>query len=365
MIRIEQGGAFANLVLPPMLDRSELQAADRRFVTELVYGTTRMKRACDHLVDRFLLGPVDDQVRAALRLGAYQLAFLATPPHAAVAATVGAVNGKPKGLVNAVLRRVAEAPIEYPDRAVELSYPAWLVEHLAEWMGAETADSALVAMNRPARTTVRDDGYVQDRASQLVVEAVEAGPGDLVVDLCAAPGGKATGVAATGATVVAGDRRASRVGLVVDNVARLGLATGAVLPVVADGRRTPLADGVADRVLVDAPCSGLGSLRRRPDARWRVEPEAPARLAELQEELVDEAVRLLRPGGLLVYSVCTFGSAEGREVIDRATARHGLTPTPMPDAPWREHDGMAVLVPDSTDDSDGMMLARLRSVGTR
>lgn len=365
MVRIETGGAYANLVLPAMLDDSSLRGDDRRFVTELVYGTTRMKRACDHLVDRFLLGPADDRVRAALRIGAYQLAFLGTPTHAAVSATVGAVGGPARGLVNAVLRRVAEAPVEYPDEATRLSYPDWVVAELTRFLGPERAERALEAMNRPAPTMVRDDGYVQDRASQLVVEAVGAQPGELVVDLCAAPGGKATGIAASGATVVAADRRMSRVGLVVDNVRQLGLddetpdgeQAGRVIPLVGDGRAVPLADGVADRVLVDAPCSGLGSLRRRPDARWRIEPEAPARLAELQGDLLDAAVRLLKPGGLLIYSVCTFGPTEGRQVVDGLVERHRLEELDRPQGPWEDIGGMAVLVPDET---DGMMLARLR-----
>lgn len=359
MVRVETGGAYANLLLPSMLDRSTLSGDDRRFVTELVYGTTRMKRACDHLVDRFLLNPVDDRVRAALRLGAYQLAFLSTPAHAAVSATVAAVGGPARGLVNAVLRRVADAPIEYPDRATGLSYPDWIVDELGSFLGPEPATRALEAMNRPAPTMVRDDGYVQDRASQLVVDAVEAQPGELIVDLCAAPGGKATAMAASGATVIAGDRRLSRVGLVAGNVERLGLDN--VCPVVADGRRVPLPGASVDRVLVDAPCSGLGSLRRRPDARWRVEPETPARLAVLQGELLDEAVRLLRPGGTLIYSVCTFGVTEGSEVIERlverASDRGRLEPLEAPTGPWQEIDGVAVLVPDET---DGMMLARLR-----
>ncbi len=354
LVRIESGGAYANLVLGPMLEASTLSAEDRRFVTELVYGTTRMKRACDHLVDRFLIGQADARVRATLRVGAYQLAFLGTPPHAAVAATVGAVDGKARGLVNAVLRRVAEAPVEYPDDTTALSYPDWLARDLEASLGPDRARAAMEAMNRPAPTVVREDGYVQDRASQFVVEAVGAEPGDLVVDLCAAPGGKATGIAASGATVVAGDRRRSRVGLVVANADRLDRP---LLPIVADGRAAPLADGIADRVLVDAPCSGLGSLRRRPDARWRVEPEAPARLAELQAELLDEAARLVRPGGLVVYSVCTFGPTEGREVVEAAAARNGLTVLPGPGEPWRDHDGMSVIEPDET---DGMMLARLR-----
>lgn len=361
MVRIETGGAYANLLLPPMLEASSLRDDDRRFVTELVYGTTRMKRACDHLVDRFLLGEADDRVRAALRIGAYQLAFLATPPHAAVDATVGAVGGRGRSVVNAVLRRVADAPVEhpdgYPDVATALSYPAWLAEELEDSLGTDRARAAMESMNRPAQTMVRDDGYIQDRASQLVVEAVEAKPGELVVDLCAAPGGKATGIAASGATVVAGDRKSSRTRLITANAERLGAP---MLIVLADGRATPLADGCADRVLVDAPCSGLGSLRRRPDARWRVEPETPGRLAELQTELVDSAARLLRPGGTLIYSVCTFGRTEGRAVVDGAIERHGLELLAGPGDPWIEHDGMSMLVPDET---DGMMLARLRRPG--
>jgi 16S rRNA (cytosine967-C5)-methyltransferase len=356
MVRIEAGGAYANLVLPSMLDAAGLGGDDRRFATELVYGTTRMKRACDHLADRFVIGPVDDRVRAALRIGTYQLAFLSTPTHAAVSATVGAVGGPARGLVNAVLRRVADAPIEYPDEATRLSYPDWVAAELAVALGPDAATDAMEAMNRPAPTTVRDDGYVQDRASQLVVEAVGAREGELVVDLCAAPGGKATGMAASGALVVAGDRRRSRVGLIVDNVDRLGLQ-GRVAAVVADGRAAPLADGVADRVLVDAPCSGLGSLRRRPDARWRIEPEAPARLAELQGQLIDEAVRVVKPGGLVAYSVCTFGTVEGRDVVQGALERHRLEAVELPGPPWRDRDGLAVIVPDGT---DGMMLALLR-----
>ncbi len=357
MIRIETGGAYANLVLPAMLDQSDLSGEDRRFVTELVYGTTRMKRACDHLVDRFLLADVDPQVRAALRIGAYQLAFLSTPDHAAVAATVGAVNGKGRSVVNAVLRKVVVSSIEYPDQATALSYPDWLVEALIDSLGQPRATEAMEAMNRSASTTVRADGYVQDEASQLVVKAVEVEPDHLVVDLCAAPGGKATALAATGATVIAGDRRMSRVGLIVENARRLD---SPVVSLVADGRAAPVADGVADRVLVDAPCSGFGSLRRRPDARWRIEPEAPPRLAVLQGQLIDSAVRLLKPGGVLVYSVCTFGVTEGAEVIGQACDRHDLERLGGPGQPWEEIGGLATLVPGR---SDGMMLARLRRRG--
>ncbi len=360
MVRIESGGAFANLVLPDMLTKSELSDPDRRFVTQLVYGTTRMKRACDHLVDRFLLGPADEQVRAALRIGAFQLVFLNTPPHAAVDATVSAVNGGGRKVVNAVLRRVAKAPVDYPDEPTRLSYPTWIYKRMTQSLGPDRAVAALEAMNRPATATIRDDGYVQDLASQLVVAAVEAEPGELVIDLCAAPGGKATGLAAVGAKVVAGDRRLSRVGLVADNVASLGYD---VAVVAADGRHGPFRDGSADRVLVDAPCSGFGSLRSRPDARWRIDPEAPARLAELQFDLLASGARLLRSGGVLTYSVCTFGDAEGSDVVKRALAELRLELLDPPGSPWTVTDGVAMLVPGSgldDGDHDGMMLARLR-----
>ena len=354
MIRIEKGGAFANIMLPDMLAKSDLSDEDRRFVTQLVYGTTRMKRACDHLAQRFLLGPADDQVTAALRIGTFQLVYLKTPPHAAVDATVGAVTGGGRKVVNAVLRRVSEAPIEFPDEATRLSYPSWIVERLGVSLGPDLAAGALEAMNLPAVTSTRADGYVQDPASQLVVETVGAQPGELVMDICAAPGGKATGLATSGATVVAGDRKMSRVGLVVKNVQRLD---SSVMAVVADGRHVPFANGTADRVLIDAPCSGFGSLRRRPDARWRIEKEAPERLAELQTELISSGIGLLKSGGVLTYSVCTFGQTEGRAVIDAAIADHDVELLPIPEGPWLDREGMAVVVPG---ESDGMMLAQLR-----
>jgi 16S rRNA (cytosine967-C5)-methyltransferase len=354
MIRIEKGGAFANIMLPDMLAKSDLSDEDRRFVTQLVYGTTRMKRACDHLAQRFLLGPADDQVTAALRIGTFQLVYLKTPPHAAVDATVGAVTGGGRKVVNAVLRRVSEAPIEFPDEATRLSYPSWIVERLGISLGPDLAAGALEAMNLPAVTSTRADGYVQDPASQLVVETVGAQPGELVMDICAAPGGKATGLATSGATVVAGDRKMSRVGLVVKNVQRLD---SSVMAVVADGRHVPFANGTADRVLIDAPCSGFGSLRRRPDARWRIEKEAPERLAELQTELISSGIGLLKSGGVLTYSVCTFGQTEGRAVIDAAIADHDVELLPIPEGPWLDREGMAVVVPG---ESDGMMLAQLR-----
>jgi 16S rRNA (cytosine967-C5)-methyltransferase len=355
--RIDAGGAYANLVLPAILAESDLDERDRHFVTELVYGTTRMRRACDHLVDRFVAREVEPHVRNVLRLGAYQIAFMAVPDHAAVGETVAVAPARARGFVNAVLRRVSSAPLEWPTPAHELSYPDWVVARLTADLGERDALGALRAMNEAPAVTERADGYVQDLASQWVAALVEARAGELVGDLCAAPGGKATALASAGAVVLAADVRPARAALVRANAERLGAD---VLTVTADARRPPLRGGALDRVLVDAPCSGLGTLRRRPDARWRIEEAAVERLAALQREIVDRAVELVRPGGVLVYSVCTLTAAETLGVDDHlATAHAALAPVEAPGEPWRPWGRGALLLPQSAG-TDGMFLLRLR-----
>lgn len=357
LVRID-GGAYANLVLPGVLATSGLSERDRNFVTELVYGTTRMQRACDFLVDRFVMRALDVPTRAALRLGAYQLHFLHTPAHAAVSATVSAVPRKVGGLVNAVLRRVAEAPVEWPGEAVRLSYPDWIVERLVADLGRDDAVAALEQMNEAPDVDERADGYTQDRASQWVSAAVGAGPGERVADLCAAPGGKATFLAGAGASVFATDLHPTRAALVVGNAGRTGVAG---LPVaVADGRRPPWREGSFHRVLVDAPCSGLGVLRRRADARWRMQPDDIGRLASLQRELLDAGLALLRPGGMLVYSVCTLTAAETTEIDGwLETTRPDLVSERPLDAPWRSAGRGSLLLPQ-TAGTDGMAIFRYR-----
>lgn len=365
LVRIDADGAYANLVLPEILGRCPLDGRDRAFVTELVYGCTRMRRACDWLVEPFVHRSLDPPVRAALRLGAYQLTFAGTAPHAAVDATVSVAPRRASGLVNAVLRRVADtkAARPWPDDATRLSYPDWIVGRLIDDLGRERALDALEAMNRSAQATERADGYVQDRASQLVVEAVAAEPGHRVADLCAAPGGKATGLAQTGARVVALDLRPARVGLIAANATTLGLGGGRLGVLVADGTSPPLRGGSFDRVLVDAPCSGLGALRRRPDARWRIEPTALPRLAELQSRLLDAAVALVAPGGALVYSACTMTRTETTDLVDRLEAAHPeLEPLSPPGQPWEPWGTGGLLLPQ-TADTDGMALFRWRVAG--
>jgi 16S rRNA (cytosine967-C5)-methyltransferase len=362
------GGARANVVVPDLLGAGQLEARDRGLVTELVYGTCRMQRACDWLADRHVRGRTDPTVRAALRLGVYQLAYLRVPRHAAVSATVEEVTGPGRSMVNAVLRRVADevdaGPVRWPDPATQLSYPDWIVARLATDLGSVPARAAMETMNTAAGVTERADGYIQDLGSQMVAAHVGAAAGERILDLCAAPGGKATALAGAGdppALVVAGDLGVARSAVVAGNARQLGadnLAAG-----VADGLEAPWRPRSFDRVLVDAPCSGLGVLRRRPDARWRLHPDDIPRLAELQRRLVRAAIPLVRPGGLLVYSVCTVTRAETAGVDSWLTAEYPeLRPVAPPAAPWVPAGRGGLLLPQAAG-TDGMFILSLRVPG--
>ena len=349
--RVEVDGAYANLLLPKLLEESPLDTRDRGFVTELTYGSTRMKRALDFAADRFIdRDDVDSRVRAAVRVGAYQLLFMRVPAHAAVDATVGATPKRGRGFVNAVLRKIAKGgEPEWPTVGHRLSYPNWIVERLAEDLG-DRAVAVLEAMNEAATTHTRPDGYRQDSASQAVAALVD--PDGLTLDLCAAPGGKATYVAGDSEKghVVASDLHVHRAGLVATAAKETGNDLSSV---VADATNPPYRESCADAVLVDAPCSGLGSLRRRPDARWRITPADVDNLAELQFDLVESASRLVKPGGQVVFSVCTLTAAESTAVDDRIAAElPQLVPEPLNDL-WEPHGRGGRLLPD-TFDGDGM-----------
>jgi 16S rRNA (cytosine967-C5)-methyltransferase len=350
IVRIDEGGAYANVVLPKMLADTDLEPRDKGLVTELVYGSTRRKRALDHVVDRYLVQDPPAAARAALRIGAHQLIEMGTPAHAAVSATVSAAPKRFRGMVNAVLRKVAQAHadgITYPSEGVQLSYPDWVIKRLREDLGVEAADGALRRMNEAAVVQKRDDGYVQDESSQRIAALVPSAEGARVLDMCAAPGGKATEIAGRGAHVVAADTRLSRIGLIRSNVDRLGLDGVALMQ--ADGTAPPFAPSTFDAVLIDAPCSGLGALRRRADARWRIAPSDVEALGELQEQLLRAGAPLVKPGGTLVYSVCTLTTRESVDVV--AACREeldalGFTPVEAGGEGWRPFgDATEVLEP--------------------
>jgi 16S rRNA (cytosine967-C5)-methyltransferase len=349
LTEIEVGGAYANIALPRALDDCDLDERDRGFATELVYGTTRMRRACDFALDRFLMKPPDLDIRTVLRLGAYQLLFANVAPHAAVGETVGMMPAGLRPFVNAVLRKVSSTPVIWPDDATRLSYPDWLVDRLTAELGRDEALLTLERMNEAPPVSVRSDGYTQDRSSTAVADLVGAQSGERVLDLCAAPGGKATRMAASGAYVAAADRSFHRSKLVASNTRRLDAPVGTI---VADGMHPPFAEASFDRVLLDAPCSGLGALRRRPDARWRITAKDIDELVVVQRDLLASARRMVKPGGTLVYSVCTVTAVES---IDHDT--FNWPALPPAEAPWQPFGRGARILPHN-DDTDGMVVLR-------
>lgn len=358
-------GAYANIALPALLNeldsQFELDDREKHFATELTYGTVRMRRACDWLVQRHITRDADEETLRVLHLGAYQLVFLKTAPHAAVSEMVELSPGWSKKFVNFCLRRVAEdVTPRWPDLATELSYPDWIVRALTNDLGPQVARRVLEAMNEPATVSTRDDGYIQDPASQMVAEAVGARPGERVLDLCAAPGGKATYMASKGAFVTAVDLHPHRADLITENVVKLGLVDRVEVR-VGDATTMTYEEGTYDRVLVDAPCSGLGSLRRRPDARWRMDEREIVKLVKLQRALMSVAARAVKPGGTVVYSACTLTRPESVG-LDEWVAQNEPTLVAgerISEPGWEPIGTGARLIPAET---DGMVMFRYRKV---
>ena len=351
--RIEKDSAFANLVLRTALDNSELDERDKALVTELVYGVTRMRRSCDFLIDRFISKKLHPDVRTILRLGAYQLHWMNIPDHAAVNGSVSLAPKWATGLCNAVLRKVAKETVEWPTKAIEYSYPDWIVERLESDLGEPEASAALKCMNSSKSATPREDGYFQDAASQLVSDLLTQegnwGKGP-VIDVCAAPGGKASAAVSAGLPVIAADASLKRLKLARSNSLELNIK----LPlVVSDGTDLPFRKGEASRVIVDAPCSGLGVLRRRADARWRIKEGDLAVLADLQLKLLCSALTMVKSGGLLIYSVCTLTNLETIGVDEKF--RNLVNVEEMGDLPhpWRKHGRGGMILPQDLD-SEGM-----------
>jgi 16S rRNA (cytosine967-C5)-methyltransferase len=344
--RVFEEGAFADRAFRSAAEG--LGPRDRAFAQQLAYGTVQRVRTLDHAIETLGRRPVrklDPPVRTALRLGAYQLAYLdAVPPHAAVDESVELVRAvgleRAVAFTNAVLRRLAEGlpgllarlHEETPVAAALLhSYPDWVAETWWRELGADDARALMRAQNEPPELAVRtpdgplvvesippewlESGYAwpQSRGSQLAGAAVGARAGERVLDLCAAPGGKATQLAAAGAEVVAVEKHAGRARELEANARRLGVGLEVV---TADALELPASLGTFDRVLLDAPCSGLGVLNSRPDLRWRAEP-----LPDLQLGLLRAAAERVRPGGTVTYSVCTLSRAENEDVVDAVGLR--------------------------------------------
>jgi 16S rRNA (cytosine967-C5)-methyltransferase len=366
LLRVFEEDAYADRAFAH--EAAGLDDRERAFAQQLAYGAVQRVRTLDHVIETLArrdVATLDAPVRAALRLGAYQLAYLdGVPARAAVNESVELVREsrleQAVGFANAVLRRVAEGGRslvrELPERtpeeaALRHSYPDWVAQLWWRELEPEEALALMQAQNEAPETVVRlnrrkpesaqlegtpdpellpdavrverideaalEKGLVwpQSRGSQLAGLAVGAREGERTLDLCAAPGGKATQLAGE---VVAVEKHPGRARQLEENCARLGAAN--VTVVCADALDLPAELTGFDRVLVDAPCSGLGVLNSRADLRWRARP-----LPELQADLLRVAAERVRPGGTILYSVCTISSEENEAVIDTS----GLAPEPL------------------------------------
>ena len=343
--RVFEDGAYADRALRAA--SRDLDDRERALARRLAYGAVQRVRTLDHAIEALGKRPMpklDPPVRAALRLGAYQLGYVdGVPRYAAVNESVELVRAarleRAVAFTNAVLRRVADGigPLleSLPEGPLKHSYPDWIWDVWRRDLGDEAALELMRAQNEPAETVVRlvrgeppgeptdvpgayrveqvderalAEGRVwpQSRGSQLAGLAVGSREGERTLDVCAAPGGKTTMLAGE---VVAVELHEARARELEENVRRLGAEN--VRVVLADGRALPPELAHFDRALVDAPCSGLGVLAARPDLRWRSEP-----LPQLQLELLLAAADRVRPGGTVLYSVCTVNADESQAIVD-------------------------------------------------
>jgi 16S rRNA (cytosine967-C5)-methyltransferase len=305
--KVAKGGYATDL-----LRREKADARDIGLAESIVLGCLRFQSQLDFLITVFSgkTAKLDEEVRIALRMGIYQLRYLdRIPAHAAVKDSVELVKMAKKrsatGFVNAVLRKVHRDPVVWPDLATELNMPPWLLARWESHYGADTAvQMARAALVEPEAAINAETGRQQDPGAQTIVPLLEAGPRMLVLDLCAAPGNKTAQIVARGAQVVACDLYWKRLLAVDASAMRVVLDAGSPLPFGA----------VFDRILLDAPCSGTGTLARNPEIKWRLKETDLADFQELQRRMLSNALACLKPGGRLLYSTCSLEREENEDV---------------------------------------------------
>jgi 16S rRNA (cytosine967-C5)-methyltransferase len=342
ILRLVERGGFASELLASR--SAGLASRDAGLASEIVFGALRYQAQLDFLIHRFSgreAARLDAEVRIALRMAVYQVRYLSrVPAHAAAGESVELVKRARKRsaapFVNAVLRKLDREPVAWPDRTTELSHPAWMLERWDAQYGLETADRIARANLSPPETYVRAPGElppslhleptdvpgcyrvaegvapglrIQDIGSQTIVPLLDLQPGQTFLDLCAAPGNKTAQALESDVRAVACDIHLSRL----EHMKTLGCAL-----VALDGTRPLPFRTRFDRILVDAPCSGTGTLARNPEIKWRLRPSDLADLHGRQVRLLRNAMELLAPGGRLVYSTCSLESEENEAVAEEA-----------------------------------------------
>ncbi|MFB2936966.1 16S rRNA (cytosine(967)-C(5))-methyltransferase [Aerosakkonemataceae cyanobacterium BLCC-F154] len=427
-------GAYADVALDRFLRASNLNDINRKFATELVYGSVRRQRTLDAIIDQLGKKKAHQQptdIRTILHLGLYQLRYLTNIPVSAVINTTVELAKENKfaglsGVVNALLRqydRIStpnQDPLILPENLVErlgifYSFPDWIIElWLKQWGEAETEKlcdwmnqtPAIDLRINPLKTTIEEvetafkaadilvrkiphlpqalrlmgstgaiqklpgfqEGFwtVQDSSAQMVTHLLDPQPGEIIIDACAAPGGKTTHIVELMqdvGKVWSCDRTPSRLKKLQQNAQRLGLKSIEIC--TGDSRNFSQFTNLADRILLDVPCSGLGTLHRHADARWRQTPENVKELAILQKELLDSGSKYVKPGGILVYSTCTLHPLENEQVIKDFLASHPNWQIELPAANSPIYSFVApegwIKVLPHREQMDGFFMVRLRS----
>ncbi|WP_438317468.1 16S rRNA (cytosine(967)-C(5))-methyltransferase RsmB [Sporosarcina sp. FA9] len=427
LMEINNNQAYSNLLLHRTIEKYTIEAKDRGLLTELTYGTLQQRMTLDYYLEPFVHGKLDGWVRELLRLSLYQIVYLTKiPSHAVVHEAVEiakrrghkriapTVNGILRSVLRKGVRSVEEIEDDLTRISIETSHPEWLIKRWIELYGIEQTTIMAHANNSPARMTMRvntakttrdeviasleaeevevrkgevieecivsssgnptktkayQKGFltIQDESSMLPVTALDVHPGMKVLDMCAAPGGKTTHIAEKmkdQGEVFAHDIHDHKLQLIEENAKRLGLTS--ITTKSGDSRNLVEVYGEStfDRILVDAPCSGLGVIRRKPEIKY-VKTEADFEgLVKIQSELLDVASKLIKPDGIIVYSTCTVEYAENSGVVDGFLERH----VDMEKIPLPHLDGNAKLeIKDNTlqvlpqhFESDGFFVAAFR-----
>lgn len=417
LLQQQKSGSYSNLLLEKSPLMQSYDARDRAFVTALFYGVIERLLTLDYNLSLYLQKPLkklQPEALCLLRLGAYQLLFLqSVPDAAAVNETVKLANKKCRyasGLINAVLRKIAQNGLCLPEENDKLSFlsvkyscPVWLVERWLSCYGEEDTIGILTSSLQPSKLTIRvntvktsadslrrqlqDEGveseplsvpdalalqklpcaldqlpsfrrglfHVQDKASMLCALAVDAKPGHTVYDLCASPGGKSFTIAETmenSGSVHAFDLYEKRVGLIADGAKRLGLSCITAKP--ADASAFDPLRPKADRVLCDVPCSGLGILRQKPEVKYK-DPASLHQLPDIQKAILDCGAQYVKNGGRLVYSTCALDPEENERVCESFLRSHSAF-SPVPPLLDLSADCFLTLMPHKMD-CDGFFIA--------
>jgi 16S rRNA (cytosine967-C5)-methyltransferase len=385
LMAIEKNQAYSNLLLHQTIEKYDIEIKDRALLTEITYGTLQHKMTLDYYLQPFIKGKLDDWVRQLLRLSLYQIHYLdRIPNHAAVNEAVEIAKKRSHkgtaGLVNGILRGILRQGVRSTDEIVDpierlsiaASHPLWLIQRWVKQFGFEKTETMAFENNIPPAHTVRvnttrttvqeaidmllDEGIVayqsevipeclhiekgqvaktqayqygavsiQDESSMIPTYALRVEPGNRVLDMCAAPGGKSMHIAEKlngEGFLVAVDLHPHKVKLIADQASRLGFENIETRTWDSRELTNEYEEQSFDRILVDAPCSGLGVIRRKPDIKYTKKEEDFASLHKVQTKLLDEAYKLIKPNGVILYSTCTIDEVENNDTVQAFLANH-------------------------------------------